>query len=72
MKSTPYTWVRTRNGFITLADFLSNILSDLIEAPRTIRESIAVKGDLFFAASNANSYDVSNATFDDCVKLCTY
>jgi hypothetical protein len=26
--------------------------------------------DLLFAASNANSYYVTNATFDDCVKVC--
>ena len=35
-----------------------------------MKDSTAVYRDLFLAAINANSYDVSNATFDDCVKLC--
>jgi len=40
-----------------------------MKAPGSIRDSTALQGDLFLSASNSNSYDVSNATFDDRVKL---
>jgi hypothetical protein len=35
-----------------------------------MRDSTAVYDDLFFAASSASSYDVTDITFDDCVNLC--
>jgi hypothetical protein len=55
--------------FIAFA-VLSSISSALIKAPGTMRDSTAAYDDLFSAAGNANSYDVANATFGDCVKLC--
>jgi hypothetical protein len=56
--------------FIAFADHLCSILSAVIQAPGTMRDSLAVCDDLFFAVSNANPYDITNATFDECVKLC--
>jgi hypothetical protein len=35
-----------------------------------MRDSTAVYDYLLFSGSIANSYDVTNATFDDYVKLC--